>query len=191
MTDISEPYRLDRATPENELFSKLESAWEEELRRLEEPEEYAEPYLQHARRIIADQPSNYGIYVLHDGQGQYVGMLHANTARLPKTSGVTLRVYWILLGPQYDFLEVSAEEFARIAASILFGAVRLAQGNEMTAHHVKVHLNNLGDKQFARGVAFTMREHGSASQVEVRGNWLHIDDVRPQGGGDDDLRSVL
>lgn len=191
MSELAPHYKLERATVENGLFAALEAAWKEELESLHEPQAYAEPHLEHARRIISERIPNYGIYVLHDGDGLYVGMLHANTARLPKTTGVTLRVNWILLSPRYDFQEVSEDEFARLSASVLFGAVRLAQGEEMKAHHVKVHLTNMGDKQFARGVAYAMHEHGSPSEVGVRGNWLHIDNVRPHGGGDDDLRGVL
>ena len=191
MTDMTPHYRLERATSENELLSMLETAWMKEVQDLGESEDYAQPQLEHARRIVGDGFPNYGIYVLHDGKEQYVGMLHANTARIPKTSGLTLRLNWILLSPLYDFEEVSEEEFARVSAGILFGAVRLAQTDEMKAHHVKVHLNNMGDKQFARGVAYTMFEHGSAAQVGVRGNWLHLDNVRPQGGGEHELRRVL
>lgn len=185
MTDMSPHYQLARATPDNELFEQLRKAWLEDVRAFDEVEDYANPYIEHAERIISDRFSNYGIYILHNNQGKYVGLLHANTARLPKTTGVTLRVNWILLGPRYDFEEVTGEEFAQVSASILFGAVRLAQGqsSEMKADHIKIHLINLGDKQFARGVAYTLLEHGSASQVAVRGNWLHLDHIRPQGGG--------
>lgn len=177
MFEIKERLPLVRATPDNGHFDKLKQQWIEEILRYEgDGAEYPSPMLSHAERIVPEMKPRYGIYVLSDSKGYYHGMAHLNVAALPKTTGETLRVVWVQLSPQYDYEELHSEDFARVTGSVLYGVLDLARG-DMKADHVKVHLTNMGDKQFAHGVAFALQGSSRDEVIAIRGNWLHIDNV--------------
>ena len=56
--------------------------------------------------------------------------------------------------------------------------MKLAQTKgRMAAHHVKIRLANIGDRAFATAFAKSLELLHAATAVEVKGNWLHIDNV--------------
>jgi hypothetical protein len=160
-------------------WAELEKQWSDECKAFDaEIENFARQSLSHARSIASEvEPDpRYGIFGLKLG-GSYSAIIHANRAGLPGTSGWTLRLLWVLLAPRYDFAEITLEEFAGIAASLVHGAVDIACG-EMRCDHIKIHLGNLGDRTFFTGVGESLRLARRISTVKIKGNWLHIDDVK-------------
>ena len=152
-----------------------------------DPDEFALPQLNHAMTIVNDRASkNYGIYLLcHEKKGgdQYYGLTHVNCARLPRTTGKTLRINWTLLSPQFDYTDVSQDVLTVFSASIVHGLMTLAQeGHEMPADHVKIRLINIGDRRYVVGFAKALEYQKMASDVAVKGNWLHIDNIKPLEG---------
>lgn len=99
-----------------------------------------------------------------------------NVARLPHTTGRTLRVLWILLAPRYDYGDADPEILAKIAFAFIWEPLRLASeaNNPLTAEHIKIHLGNHADRAFFAGVVSTLRGAPLVTAVAVRGNWLHL-----------------
>lgn len=158
-----------------DLFQQLEKQWQGDCAAYgEDFEEYAAPAVDHARLISAEDPADgrYGIFALRE-EGQFACLLHANWARLPKTTGKTVRILWILLAPKYDFEDVKPQEVARITAALIVGALTLAR-TEMNSAHVKIHIGNMLDRQYVTGIAAGLTTQAVFTEAEVRGNWLHI-----------------
>lgn len=181
--EMEKPLSLIRADHKNALFDELNQQWHGQLQAYGATmEEYAAAHMQHACDIAGEKPrsARYGIYLLHDfaedGERIYHGLLHANAARLPQTTGVTLRFNWILLSPQYDFEDIPVNDFAKVSAGVIFGGAKLCQ-KELKADHFKVHLRSIGDRRFAVAMAYGLAINKDETTVEVRGNWLHIDNV--------------
>jgi len=173
-------FSVERATPSNGLFQQLREQWDGSLATYnEDPAFFRLPFLEHAEKIANESPpsSNYGIYILRDEHGTFHGLFHANLARLPKTSGKTLRVLWILSAPKYEFEDVSETDMALLISSVLVGSLNLAEG-EMDANHLKILLDGQAERRFAHGFAFHAKGKLTKIVVEVRGAWLHMDNIR-------------
>lgn len=171
--------RLLRAHKDNDLFRQLEADWRRQCEAFgEDLDEYAAPSMAHAREIVAGKhdTDKYGIYILVNGERQEC-LAHCNVARLPGTTGITLRMVWVLLAPRYDFDEVEPKTLASIAAALVIETIRLTAGGEepqMRADHIKIHLSGVGDRQFFSGVAHALQGAGHVQDVAIRGNWLHM-----------------
>jgi hypothetical protein len=158
-----------------DLFAQLEAQWKAECERLGESyDEYAAPSIDHARNISAEDPADkkYGIFALKEDE-EYVGILHANWARLPRTDGKTVRVLWVLLSPKFDFEDVKAHDVAKVTAQLILGALGLAKA-EMASRNIKLHIGNMLDRQYVTGIAAGLTGQGVFASAEVRGNWLEI-----------------
>ncbi|MCA1908928.1 MAG: hypothetical protein LDL39_11265 [Magnetospirillum sp.] len=172
-----------RATNENGLFRSLECEWLQQIKKYETglEEEYESPYMEHARKIVSETPPDprYGIFVLTndaatDGE-RHVAMAHVNHA-WPGTSHATLRMVWIVLAPRFDFEDVSPDVVGDVVAAFLYKGIALCE-KEMLSEAMKMHLGNMVDRQFAQGLVLGLRRD-SPLEVEVRGNWLHIENIR-------------
>lgn len=161
--------RLDSAA-----FSGLEEDWNGQCRAFDEDfEEYAAERIAHARSLASENDNpNYGIYALRHGE-DFEALMHINRAALPRTSGHTLRVVWILLAPKYDFGELTSSDLAKITMGIIFNTLELSD-LVMTSEHIKIHLGNMADRQYFSGIALGLENLPSLSDVRVRGNWFHI-----------------
>ncbi len=172
--------RLVRADEQSGLFQELERQWREQCEHIEECfEEFAAPSMEHAREITMGRRSNehYGIYILQDNEGTIEAFAHLNVASLPRTTGRTLRLLWVLLAPKYDYQDFSPDVFASLAAELFYQSIQLAIGSEdahMRAEHVKIHLTGVGDRPFMMQLADELRESKSLDDVGIRGNWLHM-----------------
>jgi len=169
---------LLRATAENGLYATVEDEWSRQCVDFgEDFQEYATPSMTHAREIIYDRPClTYGIYVLRRAD-HHDCLAHCNVARLPATTGVTLRTVWALLAPRFDFQDPNQDELADIAADLVTETLRLAEGgNEpgMAADHVKIHFNGTADRRYFAGAAHVLQRAGTLRDVAIRGNWLHM-----------------
>lgn len=168
-----------RAQEENGLFRQLEAEWGRQCDAFgEDIDDYATPSMAHAREIVAGKhdTDKYGIYVLVNG-AHHECLAHCNVARLPGTTGKTMRMVWVLLAPKYDFDETEPSVLASIAAALVIETIRLSAGNEepqMRADHIKIHLSGVGDRQFFSGVAHALQGAGHVQDVVIRGNWLHM-----------------
>src|SRR5690606_19934170 len=100
-------------------------------------------------------------------------LMHVNCARLPGTTGKTIRILWILLAPRFDFTDVGAADIAAVAANIMIGSVVLAK-TEMEAEHVKIHLGNFADRHYLSSIATALETAKVFTAIAIRGNWLHI-----------------
>ena len=167
---------LIQLTSENAFFQKLKAQWEGECSQFGESlADYAAPQLEHAEKIAneATVDQGYGVFALRSSDGSYDCLMHVNRARLPSTTGETLRIVWILIAPRFDFSEISVSEFARLASGVIHGAIGHSDTGNPTKH-VKIHLSGMGDREFFTGVALGLQENSAFETVAVRGNWLHI-----------------
>jgi hypothetical protein len=165
---------LTRLDCTNGKFDDLKRKWQAQCEEFGESfAEYAVPALTHAAEIAAESPPDgkYGIYAF-EADGNYECLMHVNCARLPRTTGKTIRILWVLLAPRFDFADVSAIDVARVAANILLGGVQIA--NDMTAEHVKLHLGNFADRKYMTTIASALGAGRIFKAIEIRGNWLHI-----------------
>jgi hypothetical protein len=168
-------YKSIRAN--EKIFAGLRLQWEAMLATYnEDPVNFAVPYLAHAQAVAAEKPAprKYGVFVLQDEHGVYHGLFHANLAGLPKTTGKTLRILWNLYSPKYEYEDVNEADLALLVSSVLFSAMLICR--EWKANHIKVRLSNNAERRFAHGFAISLRDKDlNGTLVEVRGNWLHID----------------
>lgn len=171
--------RLLRADISNGVFESLERQWSSQCDRLGESyEEFSSVHIDHAREVVEERGGDrYAIYVLTTADGVADCIAHINVARLPRTTGATLRVRGILLAPMYDYRPISHEKLENIG-SILFGRVaRLASGGDdpnMKADHVKIHLNGLGDREMLTPTLEELSTSDRLENVGIRGNWLEF-----------------
>jgi hypothetical protein len=166
---------LVRISHENGLFTSLIDQWRKQCEEFgEDISDFAAPHLQHAEKICCETPQDkrYGIYANQEGD-DFTFLMHINQARLPGTKGSTLRVLWILLAPRFDYGDIGPDELAEIATGIIHGAVTISR-TDMPSQHVKIHLNNTGDRRFFVGVAYGLRDHAAFEAVEIKGNWIHM-----------------
>lgn len=169
--------RADQCTGK---FRELEEQWQRQCADMGESyEEFAELRMEHARRIANGQVSSdrYAIYVLENEDGSIESLSHINVAALPRTSGNTLRIVWVLLAPKYDYQDITPDTFAYLAAELFAQALRLATGtvdSRMSADHVKVHLTGVGDRNCFSSVTTDLSNSEFVHDVSIRGNWLHM-----------------
>ena len=171
---------LLRASIENDAFGELETEWRAQaIDSSESFEEFARPYVDHARSIASEEPSHprYGIFLLRNGAGSYECLSHCNVAELPRTRGRTLRVNWVLLAPKYDYEDAPPEALAQIAAGLVKEVLRLSRGDilkEFQAEHIKIRFGGWADRRFFEGVAFTLSAFAELRDPCFRGNWFHV-----------------
>lgn len=164
---------MRRLSTADGTFDQLIEQWEAECSEFDEQlAGYATPHIDHARRICSEDPpdNRYGIYAL-EADGRFTCLMHANIARLPGTTGLTLRLLWVLLAPRFDFGEFDAQSFAQLAAGLLHGAIDNARQVGATA--IKLQLTGVGDHTYFRGVAAGVGAE-TGMVLKVQGNWLHI-----------------
>ncbi len=166
---------LQRICTADGSFQKLEKRWSEQCAEYDDDlDSYAAPHLELARKVCAEDPQapKYGIFALVDGD-DFVGLMHANVARLPHTEGKTLRIVWILLAPKYDYEDIEPAVLATISTQIVLGVLDLAK-SEAASDQIKIHLGSIGDRQFFNGFCAAMTGTGLVKEAAIRGNWLHI-----------------
>ena len=157
------------------LFAKIKNSWTNQCEKYdEEIENYASNSMDHAKRIVEEGSAgqDYSIFCA-EVDNDFACILHVNRAKLPGTTGVTQKVMWVLLAPKYDFETISAEDVAQVAFAVVSGAIDLCK-EEGRSQHVKIHVGNMGDREFFAGIAFGLKSNGNLSDVEIRGNWLHM-----------------
>lgn len=159
-------------------FQELESQWSDQCKEYdEELETYAAPHLELARKICAENPQDpkYGIYALEGEEGGdgYIGLMHVNVARLPQTTGKTLRLVWILLAPKYDYEDIEASALASISTQIVLGVLDLCKG-DAAPDQIKIHLGSIGDRQYFNGFCAAITGTKLVKEAVIKGNWLHI-----------------
>ncbi len=160
----------------NADFDRIYQQWSNQCLEFDEViENYAKNSLEHARTIVnngAEGQPGYSIYSAGFDNETHC-LLHVNRAELPGTVGITQKVLWVLLAPKYDYVTVTPDKIARVAFEVIFGALNLCK-EEGLANHIKIHMGNLADREFFAGVAYSLRGMGDLSNVEIRGNWLHM-----------------
>ncbi len=159
----------------NKKFDKLHAAWAAECVKFgDDIADYSPAYLEHARKICSEVPpdANYGVYALKLKK-EYTGLVHINAARLPKTTGKTLRLLWLLLKPAYDYEDVSPSDLATISTSLIMSSLDLAKTK--SCEQIKIHLGNDIDRRFFVAVASVFNAQKIFKDSSVRGNWLHIE----------------
>jgi hypothetical protein len=167
---------LVRLTKADGTWGQVYSDWGQQCVEFGESiDDYATPTIDHALKIAGESQNDpkYGIYAFEEN-GQNHAILHLNQARLPSTSGTTLRAVWILLSPRYDFAEIDPLDLANIAAGIITGVVELARSPDVVCQHMKVHIGNAFDRRVFTTATHILARAG-VGVLQVRGNWLHGD----------------
>ena len=160
-------------------FNEIDSLWKNEIANLDDGyDDYRIPQLNHAKLIAAEIPQdkNYGIFCLEiqeEAEKKIPLIMHINTARLPSTTGVTLRVLWGLLSPKYDVGDFSENELSEVLSGMIMGILDLACG-EMRADHIKIHMISTYDRGICSGIATTLKALGHIHSGEFKGNWFHM-----------------
>lgn len=175
-------FSLVRASYQNGVFSELEAQWlaqSAELNPGEEPGDFMPTMMDHARKIAAEEPQDrkYGIYALVNpqapGERSYEGLIHVNH-KLPNTTAATVRMVWNLLAPRYDYDQ--PDQIAAIMASYLIGGIKLCR-SDMRAGALQMYLHNGTDRRYAVGAVGVLREIHAELSIDVRGSWLHIENI--------------
>ena len=167
-----------------ETFKKIVADWSDQCSQFDEDfSDFAVHSISHAKEIVdgKHEGKKYGIFTLNSG-GEYHLLAHLNVAPLPKTTGTTLRILWILLAPKYDFDDTPADRLASMVADLFASAIELSSESNgfMEADHVKVHLSGIADRRFFAGMAYGFERDGKMMDVAIRGNWLHMSHTRSE-----------
>ena len=132
--------------------------------------------LDYFEKIALETPSDkrYGVYCLELDR-DYPALMHINHARLPKTSGTTLRVLWGVLSPRFEISETSEyeSELTHIMPRIFLGIYSLAR-NIYIANHVKILIGSSFDKEIFNSLAIILEQSELIHSVSVKGAWLHF-----------------
>lgn len=172
------PLKCKRLLKADDSFDALQVEWQHQAAKFEPNGSiYGAPQMVHANSIASENPppKNYGIFALHDGAAHHA-IFHANAAMLPGTTGWTLRVLWVLLAPIYDYEDRTQDDIHRVTSSIIHQSIDLCSNGLMPVNHLKIHLQNVGDRRFAIALAEALKEKHNID-TGVRGNWLHFDGV--------------
>ncbi|WP_420732175.1 hypothetical protein [Hwanghaeella sp. 1Z406] len=175
---------LTKATAQNGLLDRLATSWELEVSGYGETMD-SFPQVEYAAEAMARDATKptFGIYVLHDpnteGDETFYGLGHFNTALLPKTKGITLRMVWFTLAPRFDLADPDPMKIALMITSLINGMYDLCGEGDMYANHMKLHLPNSDDRRFAQYLATGFTNKLPKISVAVGGAWLHIDNVHP------------
>lgn len=138
--------RLVRADVTNRAFDKLEAQWRSDSEQYgEDFRDFAAPYVNYARAIAGEDPIHptYGIFLLQNDE-KFECLSHCNVARLPRTSGETLRVNWVLLAPQYEYDETPSNSLVHIFVGLFRETIRLSRGDiieDFRSEHIKLPRN--------------------------------------------------
>ena len=165
-----------RVSSEDGSWEKLLEQWEAECEEAGESFELFEPGAFSVLRPLAEeeQRDNAGVYALYDKENdRYDALCQLNTAMLPKTTGVTLRVRMSMLSPRYDFGETTITEYKSVLLSIIFNVWMITM-NEMKEDHARFHVRSPADVEFFREFAGAIQGSRFARTVETRGSWLYM-----------------
>lgn len=126
-------------------------------------------------RELAEGPEqkNAGVFGLLNDAGAYDAICQLNSAMLPKTTGVTLRVRMMLLSPDLDFGDYLIEHYSQVLGKILYSAWEVSN-NEMPSDHIKFHLRSPADREFFSATAPMLAEAKLFKSVQATGSWLYI-----------------
>lgn len=153
-------------------FSNLMNSWAKQSASVgEDFGDYATPSIRLAKDVCDEDPpdKNYGIFALSDERG----IVHVNSARLPKTRGKTLRVLWLLLAPSFDYEDITPQLIANIAAELIMGSYLLAK-DPFKVQQVKIHLGSAVDRRYFTAIAVALASQKIFQNPEIRGQWLHF-----------------
>lgn len=138
----------------------------------EEFEDYAVSTMPVLHELAEFPTATSGVYALYNGDN-HVAACQLNTARLPKTTGVTLRTRHITVCPRYDFENVKDSELGDLMGQLFVGIYKLSNG-ALPSDHIKVHLRSPLEMTFF--VAFTgyLKADGVVKSVDSRGAWIYL-----------------
>lgn len=163
----------------SEKFTEIDYIWKNEFKNFDDDyDDYCAPLLEHARKIASEFPPdrNYGIFcleILTNFKKTIPVIMHINTARLPGTSGITLRVLWGLLSPKYDEGDFSENDLSEALSGMIMGILDLSHGS-MKADHIKIHMISTYDRGIFSGIGMILKALGHIKNAEFRGNWFHM-----------------
>lgn len=107
--------------------------------------------------------------------GSFVSCFQVNVARLPKFDGPVMRVRHLVLAPDYDFGDLSIDQYALALTSSFTAVLELAsQDVSMKAKHVKFHLRSPADRSFFAFLQQQLNESSHFETVQMSGSWLYI-----------------
>ena len=171
--------KLVEATAANGIWGRLLTNWEKQLKAHGDPEGWAQPYLDHATKIVNESGNDprYGIFVVCGERkgvpsAPYEGYVHVNF-KLPKTPHSEIRLVWSRIAPRFQFEDLR-DQVAEVQATFLFGALELTTSRRAKPP-IKMFLGNPIDIAFGRNFALIVnRMPAKRLNALVRGNWLYI-----------------
>lgn len=163
-----------RVSSENGLWQQILDQWRSQAEGFDDDFESYESGALSIIRPLAEGPQakNVAIYGL-EIDGAYAAIAQLNTALLPKTTGVTLRVRMMLLSPEFDQGSHSIDEYGDLMGHILSNTILVAK-NEMKADHVKFHLRSPADRTFFTTMGISLGNQNVFTAVHTTGSWLYI-----------------
>jgi len=120
---------------------------------------------------VSDQSS--GVFAYKDADGKHAAVCFMNSTFLPKFSGRVLRVRHLVLAPNYDLGEYSADHYAEVLSRVV-GSVLEVSNESLPAAHVKFHFRSPADVNVFREFAPILNETKHFKTVKMQGSWLTI-----------------
>ena len=171
--------RLQPNDSDGHTFEALYIQWAKQISTYGDSiEEFAKPYLDHARQISSEVPpdKNYGIYALEKA-GDYFAFMHLNWAQIPGIKDWTVRINWIQTCPRYEYDELTPEFVAHAVASILNNVDLLVKSDARHCGLVKIRVGNAYDRSFWSNYSALLGEGRiipGATSYKMAGMWMHI-----------------
>jgi hypothetical protein len=169
--------RLDYE-PSGPTFDELYSQWAVQLSKYGDTiEQFATPYILHAKSICSDKDVNYGIYTLEEN-GEFYAFMHINWAEIPGVKNWTLRINWIQTCPRYEYEDLEPDFVAKAVSTIVLSANNLAISFKHKCSLIKLRVMNSYDRSYWTAYAASMdvsKVLPEAKKYKMGGMWLHIE----------------
>lgn len=164
---------LNKLSLEDGSWQNLIDEWKRECSSFDEDfDQFANASMPVLEQCVTSNGADEGVFgLVIDGKTHAI--CRANSTLIPDYQGKVLRVRHILMSPNYDFGEVSIDEYAR-ALSKLFAAAIMLSVDVLPSPHIKFHLRSLADRQFFSYVESQMGGSTLFQAFRVRGAWLYI-----------------
>lgn len=105
--------------------------------------------------------------------GRYYACCMLNLARLPETTGKTLRIRHLLVSPLLDYGKAPVALYPDVLIGFLVGVVNLS-ATVMKADHIRFHLRSPADQAFFKAFGTDLEGSGVFASVQTFGTWLYI-----------------
>jgi len=163
-------------------WSAFEADWKAQCAKAGEGyDDYAPNSLDVLRGIVDGRvppvgpPDRVGVSALRsDEDGCFYAACMLNLVRLPRLTGMTLRVRHVIVSPLIDFGIMDPNLYADVLIGLVGGVIHISE-SIFEANNIHFHLRSPADIDFFRAFGKALDGADVFRSVQNHGAWLHIE----------------